>query len=74
MHMRNNGRKLELQDKIASAVYMAILDIETENAEEEMKKKEYMEIINKTICNYEELKPILNEFFSRKKYIKMIER
>ena len=53
MHMKNNGRKLELQDKIASAVYMAILDIETENAEEEMKKKEYMEIINKTICNYE---------------------
>lgn len=70
MHMKNNGRKLELQDKIASAVYMAILDIETENAEEEMKKREYMEIINKTVYNYEELKPILNEFFQEKNILR----
>lgn len=66
--MRNSGRKLEFEDKIATAVYMAILDVKAESKEEEMKKMEYMMNINKIICNYEELRPILTEFFERKKY------
>lgn len=72
--MRNSGRKLEFEDKIATAVYMAILDVKAESKEEEMKKMEYMMNINKIICNYEELRPILTEFFERKKYNNILER
>ena len=64
---KNIGRKLEFKDKIALAVYMAIQDIETQNSQEEFIKTEYMMNINKVICNYEELKPILTEYFEKKK-------
>lgn len=64
--MQSNGRKMEFQDKIATAVYMAILDVKTETKEEEIRKKEYMDKINKFICNYDDLKPILDEHFEKK--------
>ena len=69
--MKNSGRKMGFEDKIAVAVYMAILDVKAENKEEEKKKMEYMIDINKVICHYEELKPILNDFFESKKYFTM---
>ena len=58
---------MEFKDKIALAVYMAIQDIETQNSQEEFIKTEYMMNINKVICNYEELRPILTEYFEKKK-------
>lgn len=64
---KNKGRKLEFKDKIALAVYTAIQDIETQNSQEEFIKTEYMMNINKVICDYEELRPILTEYFEKKK-------
>ena len=64
---KNKGRKLELKDKIALAVYTAIQDIEPQNSQEEFIKTEYMMNINKVICNYEESRPILTEYFEKKK-------
>ena len=64
-NIKNNGRKLELQDKIATAVYMAILDVEVDTEEEKNKKMEYINNINKIICNYEELMPIFRDYFER---------
>ena len=58
---------MEFKDKIALAVYIAIQDIETQNSQEEFIKTEYMMNINKVICNYEELRPILTEYFENKK-------
>ena len=57
----------EFKDKIALAVYTAIQDIETQNSQEEFIKTEYMMNINKVICDYEELRPILTEYFEKKK-------
>lgn len=65
--IKNNGRKLELQDKIATAVYMAILDVEVDTEDEKIKKMEYINNINKIICNYEELMPIFTDYFERGK-------
>lgn len=48
---------------------MAILDIDTKDEEEETKKIEYMENLNRIICNYEELMPIFNEYLDRKNKI-----
>mgnify|MGYP004491978149 FL=1 len=53
---------------------MAILDVETETKEEEVQKKEYMDKINKVICNYDELKPVLDEYFDKKLYGSKITR
>ena len=47
---------------------MAILDIDIEDKEDEIRKVEYMDNLNKIICNYEELMPIFNEYLERKKY------
>ena len=69
---KKSGRELEFRDKIATAVYMAILDVDTENQEEEAEKMEYMNNINKIIYNYEELKPIISEFFINKRNSKLI--
>ena len=71
---RKSGRKLEFRDKIATAVYMAILDVDTENTEEEAEKMEYMNNINKIIYNYEELKLIISEFFANKRNSQLIEK
>lgn len=64
---KSKGRKLEFKDKIALAVYMAIQDIEPQNSQEVFIKTEYMMNINKVICNYEELRPVLTEYFEKKK-------
>lgn len=71
---KKSGRKLEFRDKIATAVYMAILDIETENKDEEIEKFEFLNNLNKIICNYEDLNPIISEFFNRKNFSKVIEK
>ena len=60
------GGKLDFQDKVALAVYNAILDLDTENEKEEIMKIEYLMNINKIICNYEELRPVMNSFFGEK--------
>ena len=62
---KKSGRKLEFRDKIATAVYMAILDIETENKDEEIEKLEFLNNLNKIICNYENLNPIISEFLNK---------
>mgnify|MGYP004639914561 CR=1 FL=1 len=71
---KKNDRKLESRDKIAAAVYMAILDIETENKDEEIEKLEFLNSLNKIICNYEDLNPIISEFLNRKNFSKVIEK
>ena len=65
---KKSGRKLEFKDKIATAVYMAILDIETENDQEEIKKLEFMDILNQIICNYEDLKPIISKYLKKRNF------
>lgn len=71
---KKSGRKLEFRDKIATAVYMAILDIETENKDEEIEKLEFLNNLNKIICNYEDLNPIISEFLNRKNFSKVLEK
>ena len=44
---------------------MAILDVEVDTEEEKNKKMEYINNINKIICNYEELMPIFRDYFER---------
>lgn len=62
----HQGRKFEFQDKVALAVYNAILDLDTESKDEELMKIEYLMNLNKIICNYEELRPVMNQFFGEK--------
>lgn len=64
---QKQGRKLEFRDKIALAVYNAILDLEPQNIDEKIMQTEYMMNLNKIICNYEELRPLLTKFFENKK-------
>mgnify|MGYP004508997207 FL=1 len=71
---KKSGRILEFRDKIATAVYMAILDIVTENQKEENEKLELMDTLNQIIYNYEDLKPIISEYLKTKKSSNMIER
>lgn len=71
---KKSGRKLEFRDKIATAVYMAILDIETENKKEEIEKLEFMDNLNKIICNYEVLKPIISKCLKKKQFYNEIEK
>lgn len=53
---------------------MAILDIETENKDEEIEKLDFLNSLNKIICNYEDLNPIISEFLNRKNFSKVIEK
>lgn len=64
---KKQGHRLEFKDKVALAVHNAILEIETENQEEDIMKKEYLMNLNKIICNYEELRPILTRYFENKR-------
>lgn len=61
------GKKLEFRDKVALAVFNALNDLEVTNEDEKIEKLEYMINLNKIICNYEELRPILSSFFIKKK-------
>lgn len=61
------GRKMEFRDKIALAVFNAISGVKTSNRDEELARMEYMDNLNKVICNYDELKPFLNNFFTYQK-------
>lgn len=64
---QKQGRELEFRDKIALAVYNAINDVEASTKEEKMAKLEYTMNLNKIICSYEELRPLLKEYFRRNK-------
>lgn len=64
---KKSGRELEFQDKIATAVYMAILDVDTNDEKEQAKKLEYLHVLNEIICNYDDLEPFLSEYIKRKK-------
>ena len=71
---KNLEKKLEFQDKIATAVYMAILDIETENKKEEVEKLEFLNSLNQIIYNYKDLKPIISEHLKKKKNTNIVEK
>ncbi len=60
------GQKLEFKDKIALAVYNAILDLKPQDKTEEVMRLEYLMNLNKIICNYEEIKPVMAKFFGEK--------
>lgn len=62
---KKSSRKLEFKDKIALAVYSAIEEVEVSSKEEEIQRLEYMMNINKILCNYEELRPILTQYFKK---------
>ena len=49
---KKSGRELEFQDKIATAVYMAILDVDTNDEKEQAKKLEYLHVLNEIIYNF----------------------
>ncbi len=68
------GRNLEFIDKIAAAVYMSILDIKTENKKEELEKIDLMNTLNKIICNYDDLKPVISDYFKNKQTFNIIEK
>jgi hypothetical protein len=53
--------KLEFRDKVASAMYLAILDINTNNEKEEKLKNDYIDLLNKVIYNYDELQPLIEK-------------
>ena len=69
-----SGRQLEFRDKIATAVYMAILDVDTETQKEKAEKLEFLNILNKIICNYDDLKPFIFEHLKNKKSFNEIEK
>lgn len=55
------------KDKVQNAVFQAILNIETNSAYEQMEKIDMMNDLNKILGSYEELRPILTEYFERKR-------
>ncbi len=61
------GKKMSIEDKIALAVYQSIMEVPTESREEEIIKMEYLMNMNKILSNYEELKPLLTEYFNKKR-------
>lgn len=63
------ARRLEFRDKIALAVYSSILDIKTNSDEEEKIKLEYIDGLNKIICNYEEVKPLIEAYLEKEKSV-----
>lgn len=63
---KKQGKKLEFKDKVALAVYDAILDVPVQNQEEMLMRTEMVMNINKYICNYEELRPVLTRYFEEK--------
>ena len=69
-----SGRKLKFRDKIATAVYIAILDIDTESENERLEKLEFLNGINKIICNYEYFRPIVSEYVENKKFSNIFEK
>lgn len=71
---KKSGRTLEFRDKIATAVYMAILDIDTENESENSEKLEFMNSLNKIICDYEYFKPLVSEYIARKRNANILEK
>ena len=56
--------RFEFKDKIALAVFSAIQDIKTDSDSEELLKHEYMNGLNKVICNYEELQPVIESYLN----------
>ena len=63
---KKSGRILKFRDKVATTVYIALLDIETENESEKSEKLEFLNSLNKIICNYEYFKPLVSEYIARK--------
>lgn len=59
---QKHGISFEFKDKVALIAYSALLEIQPKNKEEELMKKEYIEGINKFICNFEELEPIISRY------------
>lgn len=57
----------DIKQKISDAVWQAIDGIEANNEEEQMIKLEYMMNIRKIMNSYEELKPVLTEYFENKR-------
>ena len=64
---KKRGEKIKFKDKIALAIYESIKDIKTVTKEEDLQKLEYMINLNKIICDWEELRPILTKYFEDKK-------
>lgn len=67
----NYTREKSYIEKIADAVYMAILDVKPENEEEKMKQTELLHNVNKFIYEYEndeEFRKILADYSYAKKY------
>ena len=55
------------KNKLAFAVCEAIDKVQARTKQEEIMKTEYLLNINKIINDYEELRPILTEYFENKK-------
>lgn len=70
---QKHGKKMPVEDKIALAVYQSIMEVPAESREEEIIKMEYLMNMNKILSNYEELKPLLTEYFSNKRKEKLKE-
>ena len=71
---KKSGKELDFRDKVATAVYMAILDVDTKDEKEQSEKIEFMDSLNKIIYNYEYLRPIMFEYFKNKKSSITIEK
>lgn len=57
------------REKINIAVRESIANIETSDQDEEIQKIEYMINLKKIMDNYEQLRPILTEYFYSEKWI-----
>lgn len=65
--------KKDYTEKVADAVYKAILDVEAENEEEKMKQTELLHNINKFIYDFaedREFRIMLMNYTEKKKYEK----
>lgn len=67
VHNHNLKQFDTFKDKVQNAVFQAILNIETNSAYEQMEKIDMMNDLNKILGSYEELRPILTEYFERKR-------
>lgn len=61
---KQQGARFEFKDKVALTVYNAMIDIRPSNRQEELQKRQYIEGLNKFICNFEELEPIISEYLT----------
>ena len=63
---KQHGTIFEFKDKVALAVYYAMIDIQPKNKQEELQKQEYIVALNKFICNFEELEPVISQYLHEK--------